>query len=230
MSDALKIVLDNAREDRIGFDEAIFCAQKTVSQIESIIRLSVQEKRNRLFTRLKRKKYDRLQPMLRNLLAYDDDARTGILGTAPEPTGRAKVAIVSAGSSDAPVVAEVRETLRYYGYSSTVITDVGVAGIWRLMDRVEEISGHPVVVAVAGMDAALPTVLGGLVPSFIVGVPTSTGYGVSGKGKAAITSMLVSCAPGLTVTNVDNGFGAACAALRILRMIDREQTATQVAE
>jgi hypothetical protein len=94
-----------------------------------------------------------------------------------------------------------------------------VAGLWRLLDRVEEIRRVPVIIAVAGMDAALPTVLGGLVPGVIIGVPTSVGYGVAAEGHSALHSMLSSCAPGLTVMNIDNGYGAACAALRVLRAI-----------
>ena len=102
----------------------------------------------------------------------------------------------------------------------TEIYDVGVAGIWRLMERVPEIVRHPVVIAVAGMDAALISVLGGLVPGIVVGVPTSTGYGVANRGESALHAALASCAPGVPVMNIDNGYGAACAALRALRLID----------
>ena len=100
--------------------------------------------------------------------------------------------------------------------AATAIFDVGVAGIWRLFERVEEIGVHPVVIAVAGMDAALPSVLGGLVPGVLIAVPTSTGYGVAREGEAALASCLTSCAPGVTVCNIDNGYGAAIAAVRAL--------------
>ena len=112
---------------------------------------------------------------------------------------------------------EVARTLQYYGHLATEISDVGVAGLWRLLDRLDDIKTAKVIVVVAGMDAALPTVLGGLVPQPIIGVPTSVGYGVAQGGTAALHAMLVSCSPGITVTNIDNGYGAACAALRILK-------------
>ena len=107
-------------------------------------------------------------------------------------------------------------TLEFSGETPLHIADVGVAGLWRLMDRLEEIRGARVVVAVAGMDAAMPTVLGGLIDAPIVGVPTSVGYGAAESGQTALKAMLASCASGLTVTNIDNGYGGACAALRIL--------------
>ena len=216
MNDAPAIVLDNAREQRTGFDEAIFCAQKTPEQLIAIIQMTIKDKRNRLFTRIGPDKFNALPAALQEQLDYNAEARTAIYGIPVQISDHPNIAIVSAGSSDAPVVAEASVTLKYYGQPCTTINDVGVAGIWRLMDRVEEISQHPVVIAVAGMDAALPTVLGGLVPSVIIGVPTSTGYGVANQGETALSAMLVSCAPGLTVTNIDNGFGAACAAVRIL--------------
>ena len=112
---------------------------------------------------------------------------------------------------------EAARTLRFYGEPAVEINDVGVAGLWRLLERIEEIRKMKVVIAVAGMDAALPTVIGGLVSSVVIGVPTSVGYGVATGGETALRAMLASCSPGLVVTNIDNGFGAACAALRILR-------------
>ncbi|MGK0339534.1 MAG: NCAIR mutase (PurE)-related protein, partial [Candidatus Azotimanducaceae bacterium] len=99
---------------------------------------------------------------------------------------------------------------------SNKIDDVGVAGLWRLLDRIDEIKQHKIIIAIAGMDAALPTVLGGLISSTIIAVPTSVGYGATRGGETALASLLVSCASGITVTNIDNGFGAACAAIRIL--------------
>jgi len=126
--------------------------------------------------------------------------------------------VVAAGTSDASVAREAARTLTYYGESPAEITDVGVAGLWRLLERIEEIRTMKVVIAVAGMDAALPTVIGGLVAAPVIGVPTSVGYGASENGQTALKAMLASCSPGLTVTNIDNGYGAACAALRILRL------------
>ena len=118
-----------------------------------------------------------------------------------------------------PVAREASRTLEYSGETPLYITDVGVAGLWRLLDRLDEIRRARVVIAVAGMDAALPTVVAGLVDVPIVGVPTSVGYGAAEGGQTALKAMLASCASGLTVTNIDNGYGAACAALRILGTI-----------
>lgn len=221
MRNSGRIVLDDAREARIGFDEAILCEQKTVPQIAEIAMRSHETLGRRLFTRLSAEKFAALPPDIRAALTYEAQSRTAVLGGAVPYAGPARVALVSAGSSDASVVAEAQATLAYYGRRTKRIEDVGVAGIWRLMERVDEIAQMPVVIAVAGMDAALPTVLSGLVPSFVIGVPTSTGYGAARGGETALAAMLVSCAPGLTVTNIDNGYGAACAALRVLRMTKR---------
>src|SRR5262249_55878461 len=124
--------------------------------------------------------------------------------------------VVGAGTSDMRICREAVRTLRYHGESASEIYDVGVAGLWRLLDRVPDIVRHPVVIAVAGMDAALISVLGGLVPGLVIGVPTSAGYGVARQGETALHAALASCAPGVPVVNIDNGYGAACAALRAL--------------
>ena len=214
------ITHDRDRARRIGLEEAIFCAQKTPAQINSIIAEGAQLK-SLFFTRLSPEKHDKLAASSRSALRYDVVSQTAVLGEIPKVEGKTQVAIVSGGSSDASVVAEAKATLRYHGLGATVIPDVGVAGLWRLLDKVELIQAHPVVIAVAGMDAALPTVLGGLVPSSLIGVPTSTGYGASENGRTALNAMLASCAQGLTVMNIDNGFGAACAAIRIIRQLER---------
>ena len=213
------IVLDDARESRIGFDEAILCEQKTPAQICEIVRMSLDKEQRRLFTRLSGEKFGALPVEIREQLNHAADADIAVLGASHPAKDRKCIAIVSAGSSDAKVVAEARATLDYFGEGSYVVSDVGVAGIWRLMDRIQDISKYPVVIAVAGMDAALPTVLAGLIPSSIIGVPTSTGYGAARNGETALFAMLSSCGPGLTVTNIDNGYGAACAALRIAQSI-----------
>ncbi len=143
----------------------------------------------------------------------------GYFGGAHELRTETRIAVVAAGTSDAAVSREAARTLRFYGEPAAEISDVGVAGLWRLLERIEEIRKMKVVIAVAGMDAALPTVIGGLVSNVVIGVPTSVGYGVANGGQTALHAMLASCSPGLTVTNIDNGYGAACAALRILRAI-----------
>ena len=137
------------------------------------------------------------------------------MGLRPLAVG-ARVAIVAAGTSDAGVAGEARRTLAFHGEPATVIVDVGVAGLWRLEARLDEIRRHPVVIAVAGKEGALFSVLGGLVPGVLVCVPTSRGYGVADGGRLALHAALGSCAPGLVAVNIDNGFGAAGAALRAL--------------
>ena len=125
----------------------------------------------------------------------------------------------AAGTSDASVASEAARTLTFSGVKCQTIVDVGVAGLWRLEARLDEIRQADIVIAVAGMDAALVSVLGGLVAAPVIAVPTSVGYGVAAGGSAALHSSLASCAQGVTVVNIDNGFGAACAAVRMLSMI-----------
>jgi NCAIR mutase (PurE)-related protein len=206
-------VLDTARPARIGFGEAIFCAGKSAAQIDAI----VQSRQDALLlTRLGPEKFHRLASRYR--LDYHEQSGTAFSGE-PAPLILPPVAIVTAGTSDLPVAWEAARTLRFEGADSTMIADVGVAGLWRLLGRLDELSRHAVIIVVAGMDAALPTVLGGLVPGAIIAVPTSVGYGVATGGRVALDAMLASCAPGVAVVNIDNGYGAACAALRVVRVL-----------
>jgi hypothetical protein len=169
-----------------------------------------------LFTRLSAEQYAALPAETAARLAYDPLSRTAVLGAAPAPAGPTRVAIVAAGTSDLPVVAEIERTLAFYGHSARSFLDCGVAGLWRLLEQQPAIGRHPVVIAVAGMEGALFSVLGGLVGSALVAVPSSVGYGVADGGRTALHAALTSCAPGITVVNIDNGYGAACAALRLL--------------
>jgi pyridinium-3,5-biscarboxylic acid mononucleotide synthase len=211
------ILLDFAREARTGLNEAIFCAGKTQPHLEEILRQVQARGAHVLLTRLAGEQHAALPEAMRSRIDYCAVSCTGFFGGAHEASTVPCVAVVAAGTSDARVAREAARTLRYYGECAVEITDVGVAGLWRLLERIEEIRKLKVVIAVAGMDAALPTVIGGLVSAPVIGVPTSVGYGVSEGGQTALKAMLASCAPGLTVTNIDNGYGAACAALRILR-------------
>ncbi len=213
------IKLDLQRHARLGFDEAVFCAAKTVAHLSHILDQAEGNSLRLLLTRLSGDQLSELSEAHRARIDYEPISRTGYFGAPHEPVGVARVAVIAAGTSDVYVSREAARTLRYYGQPNVEITDVGVAGLWRLLERVEEIRRMPVVIAVAGMDAALPTVLGGLVPGVVIGVPTSVGYGVASGGESALRAMLASCAPGLVVMNIDNGYGAACAALRILRAI-----------
>jgi NCAIR mutase (PurE)-related protein len=216
-----EIVLDFKRLERIGFDEAIFCEGKTADQLVTILQRATERGVPLLLTRLAQAQLDALPAAQREALDYEPVSRTAFLGPVRGVTGPARVAVVSAGSSDAFVSREIVRTLTYLGVPSTVIHDVGVAGLWRMLERLEAIRAHPVVIAVAGLDAALPTVLGGLVGSVLIGVPTSVGYGVAQGGHTALDAILASCAPGVVALNIDNGYGAACAAVRVLRAIDR---------
>jgi pyridinium-3,5-biscarboxylic acid mononucleotide synthase len=211
------VMLDFARAARTGLNEAIFCAGKTVDHIAEILTQVRARAAHVLLTRLSADQHAALPEALRAGIDYEPVSRTGFFGGAHELLPVAQVAVVAAGTSDVSVAREAARTLRYYGEPCAEITDVGVAGLWRLLERIEEVRRLRVVIAVAGMDAALPTVIGGLVSAPVIGVPTSVGYGVAEGGHTALRAMLASCAPGLTVTNIDNGYGAACAALRILR-------------
>jgi hypothetical protein len=211
------VMLDFARDARTGLEEAVLCAPKSVAHL-SVILDQVREKgRHMLLTRLLPEQFAALSPSHRAAIDYDAFSRTGFFGGAHEPGAETRIAVVAAGTSDTLVSREAARTLLFYGEPAAEISDVGVAGLWRLLERIEEIRKMKVVIAVAGMDAALPTVIGGLVSNVVIGVPTSVGYGVAHGGETALRAMLVSCAPGLVVTNIDNGYGAACAALRILR-------------
>ena len=211
------VMLDFARDARTGLDEAVMCASKTVLHLATILD-QVQEKgRHILLTRLLPEQYSELPAQHRSNIDYEPLSRTGYFGGTHPLKTETQIAVVAAGTSDVAVGREAARTLHFYGEPAVEINDVGVAGLWRLLERVEEMRKMKVVIAVAGMDAALPTVIGGLVSSVVIGVPTSVGYGVATGGETALRSMLASCSPGLLVTNIDNGFGAACAALRILR-------------
>ena len=173
--------------------------------------------------RLSPEKLDSLPNARRGAIDYCGVSRTGFFGAARPVERKGDFAIVAAGTSDSPVAREAWRTLRYYGQEATSINYVGVAGLWRLTERLDEIRSHPIVIVVAGMDAAIAGVLGGLVGSAIICAPTSVGYGAAEGGRTALNAILASCAPGLVACNIDNGYGAACAALRLLGAARRIQ-------
>jgi NCAIR mutase (PurE)-related protein len=213
-------VLDFGRAQRIGLEEAIYCAGKSVEQIDAILDQAAARGARFLLTRLDAEKFAQLSDGHRSRIDYCAVSRTGFFGGAAELSPKVQVAIVAAGTSDAPVAREAARTLRYHGQGAAMMLDVGVAGLWRLTSRLEEIRAHTITIVVAGMDAALASVMGGLVAGPIIAVPTSVGYGVATGGGTALNAILASCAPGLTTVNIDNGYGAACAALRLLSVID----------
>jgi NCAIR mutase (PurE)-related protein len=215
-----EVTLDFQRGERIGFDEAIFCQGKTVEHLVEILETARARSARLLLTRFAPTQFDALPAALREAIDFEALSRTGYFGSPRAELGAPRVAVLAAGTSDAHVTREIRRTLSWSGVPSTAVHDVGVAGLWRLLEKVELIRSHPVVIVVAGMDAALPTVVGGLVGSVIIGVPTANGYGVAEGGQTALHSMLASCAPGVMVMNIENGYGAACAAMRVLRALD----------
>ncbi len=208
--------LDWEREQRTGVAEAVLCDGKSAAQIEAIL-VSAGDRRL-LLTRLDEAKLAQLPQGRRQALDYDPLSNTAFHGPVVAPT-RVGAGIVCAGTSDLPVAREAARCLVFAGYQAPVVADVGVAGLWRLMRRLDEIRSFKVVIAVAGMEGALFSVLAGLVDAPIIAVPTSIGYGVAKGGQTALHSALASCATGLVTVNIDNGFGGASAAIRILRRI-----------
>ncbi len=214
---APEAVFDAARAARIGLTEAILCEGKSPAQIAAILEAAGRTVPRILLTRLAPAEFAALPEELQARIDFDPVSRTGFFGETGAPAGTARIAVVSAGTSDIPVAKEAVRTLIHCGLPACEIYDVGVAGLWRLLERLEEIATFPVVIAVAGMDGAIFSVLGGLVSGTVIAVPTSTGYGASRRGETALQAALASCAPGLLTVNIDNGYGAACAAARILR-------------
>jgi len=213
------ILFDHARTARIGLPEAVFCEGKSFAALEELLtRLKEDAARPILFTRLAADQFARMPEDIRQAYDYDPLSRTAFAATMRRTSLR-KVAIVSAGTADAAVSHEAARSLAYLGIVYQLFEDCGVAGLWRLTERLEQINACDVVIVVAGLDAALASVLGGLTGQPIFAVPTSVGYGVAAEGQTALSSMLCSCAPGVAVMNIDNGYGAACAAARVINLL-----------
>lgn len=208
--------LDWNRRQRIGFPEIIFGESKSASQIEVIIGDFISRKENLLVTRVCEEKAQHLKSHFKQLHHVPLARTLRWEASVPQPLPFT-VGVVAAGTSDACVAAEAVETLHFLGLETKVVCDVGVAGIHRLFEALPELSICHVLIAIAGFEGALPSVLGGLLPQPIIAVPTSVGYGVAREGHTALHAMLSSCASGLTVVNIDNGFGAAMATFRMLR-------------
>jgi NCAIR mutase (PurE)-related protein len=214
------VTFDFQRRERIGLGEAVLCAGKTPQQIGEVLALARARDVSLLLTRLAPEVLARLTPEEQASLDYDPPSRTAVLGGAlRQPQDEAQVAVVTAGTSDLPVAREAIRTLAFYGVAAREIADVGVAGLWRILRHEEELRRYPVVIVVAGMEGALFSVVAGLVGGVVVAVPTSTGYGAARQGETALHAALASCAPGLLTVNIDNGYGAASAALRVLGML-----------
>ena len=199
--------VDLHRGLRQGVPEVIYGAGKTTEQILGIARaMRDNGQETVLITRLEAESARRIEEELP--LRYDPLSRTGIVGRLPKPTGKGRVVVATGGTSDIPVAEEAAVTAEALGNEVIRLYDVGVSGIHRLLSHMEEIMSARVIVAVAGMEGALPSVIGGLADCPVIAVPTSVGYGASLGGVAALLSMLNSCASGVSVVNIDNGFGA----------------------
>ena len=208
--------LDLERRRRLGMVEAIWGEHKSVEQIVSILLAMQSAGELALVTRVDAEKAAAVQERC-SAVQIHGNAACLTLGEFP-PTGQpAQVAVLSGGTSDRRVAEEASLALRVHGVACESFLDVGVAGLHRLLDVLPELTTMSVLIACAGMEGALPTVLAGLAPQPVIGVPVAVGYGVSAGGRAALDGMLASCAPGLSVVNIDNGYGAAMAALRILK-------------
>lgn len=214
--------VDHHRALRQGVPEVVYGPGKTPEQVLAISRDIVARKQTLLVTRVTEAQAALLQTGL-PVCSYNPQARTVSAIAAEQRPLPGRVAIVTAGTSDLPVAEEAQVTLDCCGVVSERIVDVGVAGLHRLLAAQSRIEAADVVIVVAGMEGALPSVVGGLIATPVVAVPTSVGYGAALNGFTALAAMLTSCASGVTVVNIDNGFGAALAAVRILRAASRSK-------
>ena len=209
--------IDDERELRVGYPEVIYCAGKTAEQVVGIFRHRMAKGGSILATRATPEQYRAVLEVCPQA-RYNPLGRTITVRRRDQPPTKSYIAIVSAGTSDLPVVEEAAETAELFGNRVERVVDVGVAGIHRLFARLDVIRGARVVVVVAGMEGALASVVGGLIARPVIAVPTSVGYGANFGGLSALLSMLNSCANGVSVVNIDNGFGAAYIASMINQM------------
>ncbi len=210
--------VDHHRSLRQGFPEVIFGRGKTTPQIAGIVRGMLRKKssHNILITRTNAKTYAAVRKLARNAKFHEDCGAIAI-ERSNHVTGAGLILIVTAGTSDIPVAEEALATARIMGNRAEAIYDVGVAGLHRLLEHRSRLTEARVIIVVAGMEGALPSVVGGLVAAPVIAVPTSTGYGSSFGGLTALLGMLNSCASNVSVVNIDNGFGAGCVASTINR-------------
>jgi hypothetical protein len=211
--------IDTHRSMRQGIAEVIYGEGKTAEQITEISKHMINGgQKNVLITRLDEEKAEKVNTQIP--LTYHETARIGIIGEIPKPDTKTSVVIATGGTSDIPVAEEAAITAEALGNNVTRLYDVGVAGLHRLLSHSEEIMSAKVIIAVAGMEGALASVIGGLADCPVIAVPTSVGYGASLGGLSALLSMLNSCASGVSVVNIDNGFGAGYLASMINHMGD----------
>jgi NCAIR mutase (PurE)-related protein len=208
--------LDHQRLLRTGLPEAVFGENKTVDQLQEILTAMLKQQAVVLATRISPAKAEQVCALVDGL-SYHPTARilTGNDRYIPPDTGQGKVVLVTAGTSDIPVAEEARLCLHYFGHAVETVYDAGVAGLHRILAHCQLLQEARVLIVVAGMEGALPSVVAGMTPAPVIAVPSSIGYGCGAGGFSALLGMLNSCAAGLAVVNIDNGFGAACMAAAI---------------
>jgi NCAIR mutase (PurE)-related protein len=199
--------IDNNRELRVGYPEVIYCAGKTTEQVKGIVEFMLTRDSNILGTRATKEMYQAVKKIC-NEVVYNELSGTLVIKKKQQKTSDSYIAVVTAGTSDLSISEEAVVTAELFGNKVERITDVGVAGIHRLFDKLDLIRGAKVIIVIAGMEGALASVVGGLVDKPVIAVPTSVGYGANFGGLSALLSMLNSCASGVSVVNIDNGFGA----------------------
>ena len=213
------IRFDFQRRERLGLIEAIWGQDKSIDQLKRVSESVLNKNEVVFITRINSEKANYLLDLYDDARFYEEANCLTIGKNLNKLNTKKKVAIISGGSSDLAVTREAQLALEIYGVNCQSFIDVGVAGLHRLMSKLEEINKYDVLIVCAGMEGALATVVGGLLAQPIIAVPVSVGYGVSKDGKTALNSMLSSCSPGIAVMNIDNGYGAAMAALRIIKSI-----------
>lgn len=212
--------VDHDREGRIGFQEVVYGESKSIEDIYGILDSFIREDKNVLITKLQAEKAEMLIENFPKAF-YDKASGIFILKALRDLKEKNEVAVISAGTSDIHVLNEVYYTLKYMGVHAKKVNDVGVAGVHRLMDKIDFLNSFKILIVIAGFEGALPTVIGGLLPQPIIAVPTDVGYGVAKGGTVALNAMLSSCANGISVVNINNGYGAAMSAVRILNLLKK---------
>jgi len=207
--------VDHHRSLRNGFAEVVYGKGKTAGQLVAIIHSLYKAKSDILVTKLEHNVYEIIQQELPPECIYDNISLTLVLSKKQNKNKIGRIIIVSAGTADMPIAEEARITSEFFGSKTEKLFDVGVAGIHRLLDKINLLREARVIIVIAGMDGALASVVGGLVSSPVIAVPTSIGYGASFNGVSALLAMLNSCSSGVATVNIDNGFGAGCIAHKI---------------
>ena len=214
--------LDIDRENRTGLSEVIYCSGKTNENLLKILETFSQKKMSVLGTRCLEEQYNFLKKNKKLNLFYDKISKILILNKKNKVKLNGSIAVCCAGTSDIPIAEECCQTAEFFGAKVNKYFDIGVSSIQRILDNIESIKKNSVIVVVAGMEGALASVIAGLVKSPIIAVPTSIGYGANFQGLSALLTMINSCSSGISVVNIDNGFGAGAQACKILNLLGKK--------